>query len=458
MHINDVHYKKQGGNDGRDEGRPAPESAEAPAASIPPSYYGAKLASGSFGQKLPQTGQTGSVITPKITAIPSLIPIPDSTSGTPQPKFQTQYKPEFDTSDDPEIVEIIETPVKGVPRKEHSAQKQSLTEGVEDSGGQKTHDEERKPHEGHNMEDKNRARIEMQKGGLICYKCNKVFSAKQKYNIIGHIKGKHLDMKAKYEKDSESNFTRCPFCPFECEKKTKLILHINDEHYKKDSNAIVTINPASEVENKPDKGQDESQGQMIEVKDQGPKPKQQGTDSRNDDSSVQNPKPPSRRSNGEGVTCYKCSQFFEGKNKHNLPMHIKATHLKLARDATLPEGKCPFCPFQHPKQARVYFHINETHYKQPSGEPSTASPSQEVSAVPSKDPSNTEPVKRKREFSHVTCFKCGKSMPPLGCFVAHVKTHFNKGKDEPLDREDIQCCREFLVTGMTFYLMGPSCD
>ena len=78
---------------------------------------------------------------------------------------------------------------------------------------------------------------------------------------------------------------------------------------------------------------------------------------------MQNPKPKnlSRGSNESGVTCYKCSQFFEGKNKHNLPIHIKATHLKMARDAIL--LKCPYCPFEHAKQARVYFHINEAHYR-----------------------------------------------------------------------------------------------
>ena len=64
MHINDVHYKKQGGDSGNDEGRPAPKSIETPEASVSPSQSGAKLASGSFGQKLAQTGSTGPILYP----------------------------------------------------------------------------------------------------------------------------------------------------------------------------------------------------------------------------------------------------------------------------------------------------------------------------------------------------------------------------------------------------------
>ena len=363
-------------------------------------------------------------------------------------------KEEEEEEDELEIVEIIEAPVR---QKQRSARKQSLGERVDDSEGQKTtSNEERKPQEDQNMEDDDRVRIEMQRNDFICYKCNKVFPAKQRYNIMGHIKSKHLDMKSRYEKDSESEFTRCPFCPFECGKQMKLILHINDEHYKKDSNAIVTIIAATE-EAKATHNVSNTAKQTF--------------DSSIDGSTVQNPKP-----KPPGITCYKCSQWIT--IKHNLPMHIKATHLKLARDATLPEGKCPFCPFEHAKQSKIFFHINEAHYKQPSDEQSTASPgpkpSQEVSLAPvvsqlpsfasgflldkkpSKDPSkDTEkPVKEKRKYTLVTCFKCGKSMPPLGGFTWHIKYHLNLGKDEPLDRDAAQCCHEIHLSDDLIFHYG----
>ena len=154
-------------------------------------------------------------------------------------------------------------------------------------------------------------------------------------------------------------------------------------------------------------------------------------------------------------------------------MHIKATHLKMARDANLPGNKCPYCPFEHAKQAKIYFHINDAHYKsdhierpdenQRSGPPplipipgpspseTKAVPSNVTPKVPYKRPiqgslkkhseetsSAEQPAKEKRRYAQVTCYKCGKSMPPLGGFVLHINNHLGHSKkDGPLDRDAV---------------------
>ena len=140
-----------------------------------------------------------------------------------------------------------------------------------------------------------------------------------------------------------------------------------------------------------------------------------------------------------GVVCHKCSKFFEKKYKYNLVSHIKS-HLKMARGSSLPENKCPFCPYENKKQGKVIFHINETHFKDTSGEPAEPSSSKQPVVLNEKAEISTETVPPskeavKRKFEQVTCFKCGKSMPPLGGFALHIKAHLNlKGKDEPLDK------------------------
>ena len=289
MHINDVHYRKEG-DDSHGSTPAASRPTPAPKTGTPAPMLESLLASGSFGQKVPQNDRAGSIKTMQSAII-----------------SQNMGKFSSNTSEEPDIVEINEAPVKG---------------------------EVDKPYRG------------MKEPTIITIKSDKKLS-------------NHLP-----------------------ESETKQNAASNNEA------AIV------------------QKGEIAS---------REGT-----------------------VVCHKCLKFY--KNKQNLATHIKCSHLKMARDSSLSENRCPYCSYEAKKQAKVFFHINETHYKETSGEPAEPSTSKqpvvlnEKAEIPSENvPSTKEAVKRK--FEQVTCFKCGKSMPPIGGFALHIKAHLNlKGKDEPLDK------------------------